>query len=86
MSDLVAAAVSDTVRADVRPCDFTGLTDCKLCPAPRCFYEDADEDDCEPDFTLDDLEWEDAYPDLCDDDDGPNEQVRRDSAAPERTP
>jgi hypothetical protein len=27
----------------VRPCEFTGLTDCNGCPASRCFYEPDDE-------------------------------------------
>ena len=42
------AAPSGTVRADVRPCEFTGLTDCDACPASRCFYEPDDPDDYDP--------------------------------------
>ena len=44
------AAPSGTVGADVRPCEFTGMTDCKGCPASECFYvpDDGDTYDDEP--------------------------------------
>lgn len=35
-------AGTGTVGADVRPCEFTGMTNCDACPAPKCFYEPDD--------------------------------------------
>lgn len=50
--------------------DYPDINWCPDCGEPRSLCQCADMNlDGEPDFTLDDLEWEEAYPELCYDDD-----------------
>jgi hypothetical protein len=68
-----------TTMLPIRPEDYPDSNWCPDCGEPanlcQCATRDlylGDDDnlnDGEPDFTLDDLEWAEEYPELCDDDD-----------------
>lgn len=52
----------------IRPEDYGDPNWCPDCGEPRGVCN-CEEEDGEPDFTLDDLEWDEAYPEFAEDDD-----------------